>query len=96
MVNEQVKKNLPVSFEEKSPDEALKEGALAFFGEKYGEKVKVYSIGDPSANSGLPFSREVCGGPHVKATSEIGRVRIKKQEKIGIGVVRIYAVIENG
>ena len=86
LVNEVVEKNLPVSFEEKSLDEALAEGALAFFGERYAGKVKVYTIGD--------FSKEVCGGPHVTKTSEIGRVRIVKQEKLGAGVVRIYATAE--
>ena len=87
LINEQIKKNLVVTFATKSLKEALDEGALAFFGEKYGEKVKVYSIGS--------FSREVCGGPHVKNTSEIGRVRIKRQEKIGSDLIRIYAVIES-
>ena len=86
LVNEQIKKDLPVSFEEKTYAQATQEGALAFFGEKYGEKVKVYTIGD--------FSKEVCGGPHVTKTSEIGRVRIVKQEKMGTGVVRIYATAE--
>ena len=86
LVNAQIKKDLPVSFEEKSRNEALKEGALAFFGEKYGEKVKVYTIGD--------FSKEVCGGPHVAHTGEVGRVRIVKQEKLGSGVARIYATAE--
>lgn len=83
LVNEVVEKNLPVSLEEKNLDEALKEGALAFFGERYAGKVEVYRVGD--------FSKEVCGGPHVTRTSEIGRVRIVKQEKLGTGVVRIYA-----
>lgn len=90
LINEQVKKDLPVGFEEKSLDEAQKEGALAFFGEKYGQKVKVYTIGDPN---GEWFSKEVCGGPHVSHTGEIGNVRIKKQEKVGSGVIRIYAGI---
>ena len=66
---------------------SLGEGALAFFGEKYDEQVKVYTIGDPK---GEWFSKEVCGGPHVSHTGEIGRVRIIKQEKIGSGVIRIY------
>ena len=86
LVNEQIEKDLLVSFEEKTYAQATQEGALAFFGEKYGEKVKVYTIGD--------FSKEVCGGPHVTKTSEIGRVRIVKQEKMGTGVVRIYATAE--
>lgn len=98
LVNEQIKRDLPVSYETKTYKEAITEGALAFFGERYGEKVKVYTIGDPSTRSSRsgfpPFSREVCGGPHVKRTGEIGRVKIKKQEKIGAGLVRIYASID--
>lgn len=93
LINEQIKKDLPVSFEEKSLDEAQKEGALAFFGERYAGKVKVYTIG-PSTGSGSPFSKEICGGPHVTHTSEVGRVRIVKQEKLGTGVIRIYATAE--
>ena len=57
-------------------------GALHFFAEKYGEKVKMYSIGD--------FSREICGGPHVTSTKLVGDVRMIKQEKIGSGIIRIY------
>jgi len=86
MINEQVKKSLPVSFDVKNIKEAVGEGALAFFGEKYGENVKVYRIGD--------FSKEVCGGPHVSNTSELGHVRIIKEESAGSGVRRIYAKVE--
>ncbi len=93
LVNEQIEKDLLVSFEEKTYDEAIQEGALAFFGERYGQSVKVYTIG-PSTGSRSPFSKEICGGPHIKSTSEIGRVRIVKQEKLGTGVVRIYATAE--
>ena len=97
LINEQIGKDLLITVETKTFEEAKKEGALAFFEAKYGEKVKVYSIGgstDPSTSSGLPpFSREVCGGPHVARTGKIGRVKIKKQEKIGAGLMRIYAVI---
>ncbi len=70
-----------------SLEEAEKKGALAFFKEKYGEKVKVFSIGD--------FSREVCGGPHVGNTGEINHVKITKQENVGAGRRRLYAVFEN-
>ena len=59
---------------------------VAFFKETYPEKVIVYSIGD--------ISKELCQGPHVKGTAEIGRVRIKKQKKIGSNLIRIYAVAE--
>ena len=98
LINQQIKNNLPVTFETKLLKEAVEEEALAFFGEKYGEKVKVYTIGPltPAGRSGQQswFSKEVCGGPHVKNTREIGHVRIKKQEKIGSGQLRIYAVID--
>jgi alanyl-tRNA synthetase len=109
LINKQIEKDLSVTFETKTFEKAKEEGALVFFEAKYGEKVKVYSIGpsmdlasSPRASSlrqnsgqaGLPpFSREVCGGPHVARTSEIGHVKIKKQEKIGAGLIRIYAVI---
>ncbi len=86
LVNEQIMRDLPVTFEEKTLKKAQEEGSLAFFGEKYGKRVKIYSIGD--------FSKEVCGGPHVNHTAEIGSVKIKKQEKVGSGIIRIYAGID--
>jgi alanyl-tRNA synthetase len=86
-----IKKGLPISFKTESLPEAIAEGALHFFGEKYGKEVKVYTVGDPD---GIFFSKEVCGGPHLNNTRDIGRVRINKQEKIGSGVIRIYAVLE--
>jgi alanyl-tRNA synthetase len=64
-------------------EQALAKGALAFFGERYGEQVKVYKIGD--------FSIEVCGGPHVQHTSGLGQFRIIRSETIGQGVQRIRA-----
>lgn len=85
LINEKIKEDLKVSFEEMKLSEAIKSGALHFFGERYGETVKVYSIGN--------FSKEVCGGPHVNHTSELGRAKIIKQEKIGSGIVRIYAAL---
>jgi alanyl-tRNA synthetase len=88
LINEQIEKDLPVTFETKSLSEAKEEGALAFFGEKYGEKVKVYTVGDPKGDW---YSKEVCGGPHVSSTKNIGRVKIIKQEKVGAGIIRIYA-----
>lgn len=83
MINEQIDKDLPVTLETKSLEEAISKGALHFFGEKYGKEVKVYLIGS--------FSREICGGPHVTHTGAIGHVRIIKQEKVGSGTMRIYA-----
>jgi alanyl-tRNA synthetase len=61
-------------------------GALHFFAEKYGEKVKMYTIGDERNF----FSREICGGPHVTSTKLLGHARMIKQEKIGSGIIRIY------
>lgn len=83
LINLQIEKNLPVTYEVMSLDEAIKFGALHFFAEKYGKEVKVYKIGD--------FSIEICGGPHINHTGEIGHVKINKQEKVGAGILRIYA-----
>jgi alanyl-tRNA synthetase len=91
IVNEKIKEGLGVSSRETTLDLALDEGAIAFFGEKYGDKVTIYTIGDPE---GQWFSKEVCGGPHVSNTKDIGRVRIFKQKKIGANVVRLYARLE--
>lgn len=85
LVNDKIRENLSVSFEIMDKDAALKSGALAFFGEKYGEKVKVYSIGS--------FSREICGGPHVSFTGTLRSFTIIKEESAGSGIRRIYAVL---
>jgi alanyl-tRNA synthetase len=86
LVNEMISKKLPVKVETMSIEEARKSGATALFAAKYGEQVKVYSIGD--------FSREVCGGPHVQNTGELGKFRIIKEEASSAGVRRIRAVLE--
>lgn len=83
IVNEKIKEDLPVVIKEMSKDEALKSGALAEFGQKYGDKVTVYSIGD--------FSKELCGGPHVKRTGELGQFKILKEEASSQGVRRLKA-----
>ena len=83
IVNEKIKADLPVVRQEMSKDEALKSGALAEFGQKYGESVTVYSIGD--------FSKELCGGPHVKNTGELGKFEILKEEASAQGVRRLKA-----
>lgn len=88
LINLKIKEDLPVSFVEMPLSKAIELGAMHFFAEKYGERVKVYTIGDPN---GVWFSKEVCGGPHVTHTGAIGSVNIIKQEKIGSGVIRIYA-----
>ena len=86
LVNEKIKEDLPVLMEEMNFEEAMKRGALAFFKEKYPERVKVYSAGN--------FSKEVCGGPHVSRTGEIGKFRIAKEESSSAGVRRIKAMVE--
>jgi len=88
MINAKIKANLPVKMAIMSLEEAKKKGALAFFGEKYGEKVKVYSIGR--------YSKEVCGGPHVQSTGEIGRVKIIKEKAVGAGHRRLYIQLAHG
>jgi alanyl-tRNA synthetase len=92
LINLKIEEDLPVAFAEMPLSEAVTLGAMHFFAEKYGEKVKVYTIGDPK---GVWFSKEICGGPHVTHTGAIGSVRIIKQEKIGSGIIRIYAVFGN-
>ena len=95
LINLKIQEELPVSFEEMTLDEAIKKGALHFFADKYGNKVKVYTIGGSLPAGRQVFSREVCGGPHVNNTARLTHVRINKQEKIGSGIVRLYAVLKN-
>lgn len=97
LVNEQIKKSLPVTTQEMDLKSAKASGALGFFESKYGKIVKVYTIGGPStrsARSGRPFSVEICGGPHVKNTKELGKFSIKREESSSSGVRRIKAVLE--
>ena len=86
IVNQKIREDLEVKKEEMLYQEAVKRGALAFFREKYPERVTVYSIGD--------FSKEICAGPHVKRTSELGYFKIIKEESSGAGIRRIRAVLE--
>jgi len=93
IVNKKIKENLPVLCEVTDKEEALKSGALGFFREKYGDKVKVYTIGNPSTGSGPPFSREICGGPHVNSTGELGVFKIIKEDGVAKGIRRVKAVL---
>jgi len=86
IVNEQIKRDLPVTMEIMDLEAAKEGGATALFGEKYEAKVKVYTIGD--------FSKEVCGGPHVERTGGMGRFVIQKEQSSSAGVRRIKAVLE--
>ncbi len=93
IVNQKIKEDLEVICEEMSLEEAKGKGAMGVFENKYGERVKVYTIGNSSASSEPPFSREICGGPHVKKTSELGKFKIIKEESSSAGVRRIRAVL---
>lgn len=86
IVNEKIKEDLPVTYKVMSKEEALSSGAEAMFIDKYADEVKVYFIGD--------FSKEICGGPHVKSTKELGHFKIKKEESSSSGVRRIKAILE--
>jgi len=85
IVNGQIQRNLAVTMQMMTLEEAKTAGAIAFFESKYGEQVKVYSIGD--------FSKEVCGGPHVENTEVMGVFKIKKEQSSSAGVRRIKAVL---
>ncbi|HAV15113.1 MAG TPA: alanine--tRNA ligase [Candidatus Pacebacteria bacterium] len=88
MINEKIKEDLPVTQEMVSKDEALKQGAMAFFKEKYADTVSMYTIGKDLKKGW--FSKELCGGPHVAHTGEIGPIKITKEESVGSGIRRIY------
>ncbi len=88
IVNTKINENLPVHFEMLTVEEAKRRGAIGLFEEKYkslGEKVKVYFIGD--------YSTEICGGPHVEHTGQIGKFKIIKEEAVAAGTRRIKAVV---
>jgi alanyl-tRNA synthetase len=87
LVNDTITRDLPVHYEEMSVDEAKARGAIGLFEERYGERIKVYVVGD--------FSTEICGGPHVEHTGQIGRFKIVKEEASSSGIRRIKAIIEN-
>ena len=86
LVNEQIQKDVPVEMRELSLEEAKAEGFTGLFESKYGERVKTYSIGD--------FSKEICGGPHVERTGELGKFKIAKEQSCASGIRRIKAVLE--
>ena len=95
IVNEQIAKDWTVSWREENTKEALAAGVMGAFGDKYGDVVKVYTIGDPD---GAHYSREICGGPHVEHTGQLAeggkKFVIKKEESSSAGVRRIKAVLE--
>jgi len=85
VINDKITADIPVTRREMPKSQALAEGALAFFPEKYPELTSVYRIGD--------YSKEVCVGPHVSSTGMIGRIKIVKEESAGSGIRRLYAQI---
>jgi alanyl-tRNA synthetase len=87
LVNDQIQNSLTVSWEEMSVEEAREVGAIGLFEERYGDRVKVYSMGN--------FSTEICGGPHVESTGDLGHFRIVKEQSIGSGMRRIRAILED-
>jgi len=89
LVNSMVSKKSDVKTRLMTPDEAVKNGALALFGEKYGDEVRVLSMGD---ENGKYFSTELCGGTHVKNSGDIGKFKIISQSSIAAGVRRIEAL----
>ncbi|HLB52044.1 hypothetical protein A3F07_02980 [candidate division WWE3 bacterium RIFCSPHIGHO2_12_FULL_38_15] len=87
LINEKIVQNLSVNYIDLPKEEAEKTGAIHAFGEKYGGVVRIYYIGDSLVTA---FSKEFCGGPHVKNTGDLEPVRIYKQESIGKGIMRVY------
>lgn len=85
VVNSEIEKNQAITKEEMSPEEAKEKGAQGAFSDKYGDKISVYTIGN--------FSKEICTGPHVKNTKELGKFKIKKEQSSSSGVRRIKAIL---
>jgi len=94
LVNEQIQANTPARIEHMSIDEAMNQGAMALFGEKYGSDVRVLTMGTDSIVDGQrkPFSIELCGGLHVQRTGDIGVLKITSESGIAAGIRRIEAV----
>lgn len=98
LVNYAIKKDYHVDCTEMTVPEAKALGAMGLFEDKYGAKVKVYSVGDPKEKpsaheNSLTFSKEICGGPHVASTGALGTFKIIKEEAVGSGVRRIKATL---
>lgn len=95
MVNEQIDKDWPMTWREENTKAALESGVMGAFGDRYGDTVKVYTVGDPDGDN---YSREICGGPHVEHTGRLGedgkRFKITKEEASSAGVRRIKAVLQ--
>lgn len=94
LVNEQIQANTPARIEHMSIDEAMSQGAMALFGEKYGSDVRVLTMGTDRIVDGQrkPFSIELCGGLHVQRTGDIGVLKITSESGIAAGIRRVEAV----
>ena len=94
IVNQQIKKDWPMTYREENTQKALESGVMGAFGDKYGDTVKVYTVGDPD---GVNYSREICGGPHVEHTGQLAEggktFVITKEQASSSGVRRIKAVL---
>lgn len=94
MVNKQIQKDWPMTWREENTTEALESGVMGAFGDKYGEVIKVYTVGDPDGEN---YSREICGGPHVEHTGRLGedgkKFKILKEESSSAGIRRIKAAL---
>ena len=86
LVNEQIQRHMPITCEEMTVAEAKAQGAIGLFESKYGERVRMYTMG--------PYSKEICGGPHAENTGDLGHFVIKKEEASSSGVRRIKAILE--
>ena len=91
IVNEKIAADLPMNKIVMKKEDAEKTGALHFFGDKYGDEVSVYYIGD---NLETAYSKEFCGGPHITHTGELGKFKIIKEEAVSAGVRRIKAILQ--
>ncbi|KPL67899.1 alanyl-tRNA synthetase [Erythrobacter sp. SG61-1L] len=91
-VNAEIRHNDPVTTRLMTPDDAIAAGAMALFGEKYGDEVRVLSMGHTAADTGRNYSVELCGGTHVRATGDIGVFRIVSESAVSSGVRRIEAL----
>ncbi len=99
LVNSAIGADYPVSYQMMTVEDAKQRGAIGLFDGKYGDQVKVYSVGDPddmptASAEAKTFSREFCGGPHVEQTGTLGRFVIKKEKSVSAGTRRIRAILE--
>lgn len=95
IVNQQIAKNWPMHWRQENTHQALADGVMGAFGDRYGETVKIYTVGDPD---GIYYSQEICGGPHVEHTNQLAeegkKFKIIKEESSSAGIRRIKAVLQ--